>query len=75
MAARLLSQVGRGHTAVGWAYALSLGFGLVYLGEHYVMDLLAGFALAEGIWRVAPHLEPVLAVIARTVQRLEPQAS
>jgi hypothetical protein len=39
------------------------------------MDLLAGFALAEGIWRAAPHLESVLAAIARTVQRLEPRAS
>ncbi len=54
MAARILSQVGRGHAAAGWAYALTLGFGLVYLGEHYVIDLLAGLALAEGIWRVAP---------------------
>ena len=34
MAARLLSQVGPGHAAAGWAYALSLGFGLVYLGER-----------------------------------------
>ena len=49
--------------------------GLVYLGEHYVMDLLAGLALAEGIWRAAPHLDPAIDAIARTVQRLEPQAS
>ena len=48
MAARILSQVGRGHAAAGWAYALTLGFGLVYLGEHYVIDLIAGLALAEG---------------------------
>ena len=31
--------------AVGWAYALTLGFALVYLGEHYVTDLAAGAAL------------------------------
>ena len=58
MAARILSQVGRKHAALGWTYALALGFGLVYLGEHYVVDLLAGLALAEGIWRVAPRLQP-----------------
>jgi membrane-associated phospholipid phosphatase len=75
MAARLLSQVGPGHAAAGWAYALVLGFGLVYLGEHYVMDLLAGFALAEGIWRAAPHLDPLLTAVARTIQQLEPRAS
>ena len=55
-------------------YALTLGFGLVYLGEHYVMDLLAGLALAEGIWRAAPRVEPVLRAIAAAVQRLEPRA-
>jgi membrane-associated phospholipid phosphatase len=58
MAARVLSTVGRGPASIGWAYALTLGFGLVYLGEHYVVDLAAGFALAEAIWRVAPRLLP-----------------
>jgi len=74
MAARVLSQVGRGHAVAGWAYALTLGFGLVYLGEHYVVDLLAGLALAEGIWRVAPRVEPAIRMIAAAVHRLEPQA-
>ena len=64
MAARILSQVGPGQAALGWAYALTLGFGLVYLGEHYVIDLLAGLALAEAIWRVAPRAEPVVRVLA-----------
>jgi membrane-associated phospholipid phosphatase len=75
MAARLLGQVGSGHAAVGWAYALTLGFGLVYLGEHYVIDLIAGLALAEGIWRVAPRLEPSARLIAGVVQRLEPRVA
>jgi membrane-associated phospholipid phosphatase len=74
MAARILSQVGRGHAAAGWVYALTLGFGLVYLGEHYVIDLVAGLALAEAIWRVAPRAEPALRMIAGVVQRLEPRA-
>ena len=74
MAARILSQVGPGHAALAWGYALTLGFGLVYLGEHYVIDLLAGFALAEGIWRAAPRVEPVVRAIAGAVQRLEPRA-
>jgi membrane-associated phospholipid phosphatase len=74
MAARILSQVGPGHAALGWAYALTLGFGLVYLGEHYVIDLLAGIALAEGIWRAEPRVEPAIRMIAAAVHRLEPQA-
>jgi membrane-associated phospholipid phosphatase len=73
MAARVLSQVGRGHGTLGWAYALSLGFGLVYLGEHYVVDLVVGLLLAEGIWRSAPRLEPAARMIAFAVQRLEPR--
>jgi membrane-associated phospholipid phosphatase len=74
MATRLLSQVGPGHAAAGWVYSLTLGFGLVYLGEHYVMDLLAGFLLAEGIWRAAPRVEPAIRAIAAAIQRLEPRA-
>lgn len=37
---------------LGWAYALTMGLALVYTGEHYVVDLLAGVALAWGAWRV-----------------------
>jgi membrane-associated phospholipid phosphatase len=74
MAARLLSDIGRGPGAVGWTYALSLGFGLVYLGEHYVLDLLAGFALAETVRRGAPRATPPLLRAARAIQRLEPVA-
>jgi membrane-associated phospholipid phosphatase len=74
MAARILSQVGPWHAAAGWAYALALGFGLVYLGEHYLIDLLAGIALAEGIWRTAPRAEPAIRMIAAAVHRLEPRA-
>ena len=75
MAARILSQVGPGQAALGWAYALTLGFGLVYLGEHYVIDLIAGLLLAESIWRIAPRVEPLLRAVAAVVQRLEPRAS
>ena len=75
MAARILSQVGPGHAALAWGYALTLGFGLVYLGEHYVIDLLAGLALAEGLWRAAPRLEPGLRRLAAAIQRLEPRGA
>jgi membrane-associated phospholipid phosphatase len=75
MAARILSQVGPRQASLAWAYALALGFGLVYLGEHYVVDLLAGLALAEGIWRASrsPRVEAVAGIVARAIQRLEPR--
>ncbi|MCW3041644.1 MAG: phosphoesterase, partial [Solirubrobacterales bacterium] len=71
MAAHLLDEVGPVHGAVGFAYASTLGVALVYLGEHYVVDLLAGLALTEGIRRAAPRVAPGLAVIGRALQRLE----
>jgi membrane-associated phospholipid phosphatase len=74
MAARVLSQVGRGPAAIAWTYALTLGFGLVYLGEHYVIDLIGGFALAEVVRQAAPHARPAVLAAARRIQRLEPGA-
>ena len=35
LAAILLAETGALAGAVGWAYARTLGFALVYLGEHY----------------------------------------
>lgn len=46
-----LASFGRTAGAAGWAYALLLGFALVYLGEHYVVDLVAGGALAAVVAR------------------------
>ena len=74
MAARVLSRVGRTPGAIGWTYALTLGFGLVYLGEHYVIDLIAGFALAETVRRVGPRAAPAVIAFGRQIQRLEPRA-
>ena len=74
MAARVLTDVGRGPGILGWTYALSLGFALIYLGEHYVVDLLAGLALAEGVRQLAPVAEQVLLPAARAIQRFEPGA-
>jgi membrane-associated phospholipid phosphatase len=75
MAAHVLSDVGWLPGTAGWAYALSLGFALVYLGEHYVVDLMAGLALAEGVRALAPRAERVLLPAARAIQRLEPGAA
>ncbi len=75
MAAHVLSSTGRVQGIVGWAYALTLGFGLVYLGEHYVIDLVAGLALAEAVRRAEPYTAPLLAAAGRRVQRLEPGAA
>jgi membrane-associated phospholipid phosphatase len=72
-AARVLADTGRVAGMLGWAYAATLGFALVYLGEHYVVDLAAGLALAEGVRYAEPRLEPALASLQRSLQTLEPR--
>jgi membrane-associated phospholipid phosphatase len=73
MAARVLGDTGRTAGALGWAYAGTLGFALVYLGEHYVADLLAGLLLAEGVRRAVPRAAPAIRAAQRAIQRLEPR--
>ncbi|MCD6727303.1 MAG: phosphatase PAP2 family protein [Solirubrobacteraceae bacterium] len=70
-AAQVLREIGPIHGAVGWAYAGTLGTALVYLGEHYVVDLLAGLALAEGVRRAAPRVSPLARAFSRAVRALE----
>ena len=72
MAAHVLSAVGRRPAALAWSYTAALGFALVYLGEHYVVDLLAGFALAEGVRWAAPRAEPYAGRAVAALRRLEP---
>lgn len=70
MGAQLLSEVGPGAGAVGWSYALWLGLALVYLGEHYLIDLLAGAALTQAIRRAAPRMVPATRRLGRVLERL-----
>jgi membrane-associated phospholipid phosphatase len=75
MAAHVLADTGRTAGTLGWAYAGTLGFALVYLGEHYVADLLAGLALAEGVRRAVPRAAPTVRTLQRAIQRLEPRGA
>lgn len=74
MAAQLLTETGPVAGALGWAYAWTLGVALVYLGEHYAADLIAGAALTAAVRRLAPHAAPVLTRCARAVAVLEAKA-
>jgi membrane-associated phospholipid phosphatase len=71
MAALLLAEAGPLAGALGASYAAVLGFALVYLGEHYVVDLLAGAALTGAVWRLGPRARPAFAGFARTIATLE----
>ena len=71
MAALLLAEVGPLAGALGAAYTATLGFALVYLGEHYVVDLIAGAALTLAVRRAEPLAGPAVAGIGRAVAALE----
>ena len=73
-AAHLLAELGPVEGAIGWGYAVTLGVALVYLGEHYVVDLLAGLALTEAVRALQPHAAPPLRAFSRAVQALEARA-
>jgi membrane-associated phospholipid phosphatase len=75
VAALSLAEVGKVEGAVGWAYAGTLGFALVYLGEHYVTDLLAGAALVAVVRRGEPLAEPLVHGVTSGLRRLERLAS
>jgi len=73
-AAHVLSDTGRVAGLLGWTYATTLGIALVYLGEHYVIDLAAGLALAESIQRAQPRLTPLSRALTKALQGLEARA-
>jgi membrane-associated phospholipid phosphatase len=74
MGAHLLSEVGPLPGAVGWAYAGTLGLALVYLGEHYLIDLIGGAVLTETVRALAPRAAPLVRRLVAGLERLEPQA-
>lgn len=77
MGAQLLSEVDPVAGAVGWTYAALLGLALVYLGEHYLVDLVAGAAFSETIRAAArrPGVERAVRRAVRLLERLARPAS
>ena len=57
--------------AIGWTYAGLLGLALVYLGEHYAADLVAGAALAEVVRTQAPRSRPAVGLLGRALGSLQ----
>jgi membrane-associated phospholipid phosphatase len=74
MAALLLAETGPVAGALGVGYTTALGFALVYLGEHYAADLIAGAALTGAVYRLGPRVRPALTRLGRAVAALEAAA-
>jgi hypothetical protein len=75
MGAHLLSEVGPVAGAVGGTYAALLGLALVYLGEHYAADLLAGAALTETVRVGSRRVAPLARGVSAALQALQARAS
>jgi membrane-associated phospholipid phosphatase len=73
-AAHVLTDSSAAGAPLAWVYAATLGVALVYLGEHYVVDLAAGLALAEGIRRATPAALPLAQGVSSAVRALESRA-
>lgn len=59
MTARLAGELDPRLGRAAWAYAVLLGFCLVYLGEHYVIDLMVALALVGGLESAAQPIGSV----------------
>jgi hypothetical protein len=73
-AAHVLAETGALPGLLGWAYTTLLGTALVYLGEHYVVDLAVGLALAEGVRAGAPAAAPLARRFSEAVRAIEATA-
>jgi membrane-associated phospholipid phosphatase len=63
-----LSEVGPLYGALGWTYVAAAAFAIVYLGEHYVADIVVGLAIAEAVRRAEPLAAPFVRAVARAVE-------
>ena len=73
-AAHVLTDSGAAAAPLAWAYTATPGTALVYLGEHYIVDLAAGLGLAETVRRGTPAGASVIRRVGRVLQALEARA-
>jgi len=62
-----LAEISPLYGALGWTYVAAAGFAVVYLGEHYVADVVVGLLIAELVRRGEPLAAPILRAVARAV--------
>lgn len=65
-----LAEIGPVYGTLGWAYVGLATFSVVYLGEHYLADALAGLAIAEAIRRCEAAVAPVVHRVVYQLNRL-----
>ncbi|MEA2156504.1 MAG: hypothetical protein QOE11_2644 [Solirubrobacteraceae bacterium] len=63
-----LAEVDPRYGALGWSYVVAASFAVVYLGEHYVADVVVGLLVAEAVRRGEPLAAPFVRAVAQAVQ-------
>jgi len=63
-----LGELGPLYGALGWSYVAAASFAIVYLGEHYVADVVVGLAVAEIVRRGEPLAAPFVRAVARALE-------
>jgi membrane-associated phospholipid phosphatase len=63
-----LTEVSSLYGALGWTYVAAASFAVVYLGEHYVADVVVGLLIAEAVRRAEPLAAPFVRAVARAVE-------
>ena len=62
-----LAELGPVYGAIGWTYVAAAAFAIVYLGEHYVADVIVGLLIAEAVRRTEPLAAPFVRAVAQAV--------
>ncbi|PZS14136.1 MAG: hypothetical protein DLM64_02175 [Solirubrobacterales bacterium] len=65
-----LAELGAVPGALGWTYVALASFAVVYLGEHYVIDVLVGLAIAAAIQRGEASVTPLVHRIVVALERV-----
>ena len=65
-----LAEVGPLYGALGWTYVGLAGFSVVYLGEHYLVDVLAGLAIAGLVHGGEELVTPLVHRVVSGIDRL-----
>jgi membrane-associated phospholipid phosphatase len=63
-----LAEVGPVYGAIGWTYVAAATFAVVYLGEHYLIDVLVGLGVAEFVRLCEPHVAPLVRAVAHALE-------
>ncbi|HEV2786424.1 MAG TPA: phosphatase PAP2 family protein [Solirubrobacteraceae bacterium] len=63
-----LHEVSPLYGALGWSYVAAASFAVVYLGEHYVADVVVGLLIADAVRRIEPLAAPFVRAVARAVE-------